>query len=369
MSSSSVRAFPLAAALAIVGGAAGLIALALPWFAFDPDGLMQLAKALGLDTVIAKQSGMSPDQLQETMAAQLQGMNSIGSGELVGYKVFSPISVAVQAIAAAGALYAALRMLSGELPGTLTGPLFAGAFVVGGRAIYGILQVPGNDELQTLGLTTDLVTPAIGLWVALGGGVLLLLAALAATMQGSATTSSEWIAQSGAVPGNAHVPSSMTTGDGNSAPSYAASATPSYGAPAGGVPSYGPPPVQAYAPPPAPAAPAYPPPAQAYTPPPAQAYVPPAQASPGAGQTYAGAYVPPPASYQPGMAYGDEGPSSLDSAKNAPRAADPYAPKRAGTPEAPMPQAAPVAPLRAAPLDAPQAPGPPRGSVAPPGLS
>lgn len=360
MSSSSVRAFPPAAALAIVGGIAGLIALFLPWFAIDPEGFLQLAKALGLDTSIAEARGLSPEQLEQQMLTSVQGLNAFAAHELVGYKVFSPVSVAVQGLAAAGAIYAALRMLSGEQPSAMSGPLIGGGLILGGRAVYGILQAPGNGDLPLQNFDGQLVTPAIGLWVALAAGATLLAAAFAASMQGATTRPTEWVGPAGGVPGGAHVPSGVTTqtpADVPPVPGYAASTAPSYGTqPA----AYAPPPATAYTPPPS-AAYAPPPPVTAFAPPPA------------AGDRYAGAHVPQPANFEPGMAYGEEGPSSLDAAKNAPRAVDPYAPKRAIAPDAmpPAPVApppAPVAPLRPAPLEAPQTPGPPRGSVAPPGM-
>lgn len=298
--SSSVRAFPPAAALAIIGGAAGLIALLLPWFAFDAEGMMQFAKALGIDTAVAQAQNVSPEQLQQQLSSELRGMEAAGTNGLIGYKIFSPISVVVQALAGAGAIWAALQMMGGARPNALTAPLIGGGLVLGGRAVYGLTQIPGADELQELGVEAQLFTPAIGLWIALGAGIALLAAAAVASMEGSAEatngSSTEWMPLAGAVPGSAHVPGGMT------------SATPA--APAAYMPSA---PSPAYAPPPP---------------------------APG------GPHVAMPSQYTPGGGYGESGPGTLDRDSRLVRPNDPYAPAPRAVPAVPiMPAPASVAPV------------------------
>lgn len=316
--SSSVRAFPPAAALAIIGGAAGLLALLLPWFAFDAEGMLQFAKALGIDTAVAQAQNVSPEQLQQQLASQLKSMEAAGTNGLVGYRVFSPITVVAQGLAGAAAIWAALQMMGGARASSLTGPLIGGGVVLGGRAIYGLTQVPGTDELGQLGIEAQLFSPAIGLWVGLGAGIALLVAAALATMEGSAEatngSSTEWMPAAGAVPGSAHVPGGMT------------SATP---APAAYMPAA---PATAYAPPPAPAHGGSP------------------VASPG------GPHVAMPSQYTPGGGYGDSGPGTLDRDSRLVRPNDPYAPTPRAVPAVPiMPAPANVAPVG----DAPPAVDPP----------
>ena len=333
--SSSSRSFPLPALLAALGGLAALGSLMLPWFAVNTAALADVVSGMGLDKLTLP--GVPQADLSANVNAGIEQMRAQMSADLVGYKVFNPISLVPQVLGALAGIWVALRIFGGDEAPEHSSALIFGAIAIAGRPIYALVEMPSAGDQERLGLATPLMTAETGIYVALAGAGLLVLAVVAAAFRGSATKSDVWIPQAGAVPGGAHVPMGLTGG--------------------GAAP-------------------------QAYTTPSAPSHYPGPPTAAGAGP-----FVPAaPMGYQPSGGYGDEGPSTLDRDSRLVRPNDPHAPKPLAAPAVPiMPAPVEVAPLHdpspvhdapgaiygvPRPQAAPQAtPETRSGSTAPPGFA
>jgi hypothetical protein len=400
----SARSIPPAVPLAVIGALLGAGAMLLPWFSVDAAGfaraMRQVAEHLGVDT-----SAITSTRLDALTQQSIdQEMAKFGS-DLVGWRVFRHISVALHVLGAAVGLAAALKVLSGQSTSVQQRAAFATAgAVVALRPIIALVRPPGSGRLpefvSQLGVTDlHLFNPAIGIWVALLGAVCLGMAAVFAHVGEEVASPEEaFVAQYGAPVGaapvgGAHVPTPyMPSGVSPAAPAASAAHAQdaaAFATPSGAAYGVGAPPAPAYAP----RAPYGAPPPQAapygapIPPPPGFAPASIVTASvpqPGAPRSAApsGPHVAMPVVRDDAGAYGSEGPGRLAQAEPLIRADDPYAPKHAAPSAAALAaQAAkeealraagrlPVQPQPTAPTALPPRPltQPRGGSVAPPGL-
>lgn len=286
---SSSRSLPLPAVVAALGGIGAIVSLLLPWFEVNTAALADVIAGMDLDKLTLP--GLDPQDVRQGVSAGVEQMRASMSADLVGYRTFHPITVVLQALGGATALWVALRILGGDEPHTHSGALLGATVAIAARPVYALVNMPGAEAQASI----PLLTADHGLYLAIASAALLILAVLAAMFRGSAAQSNDWTPQAGAVPGSAHVPMGLTA----QAPAPQAYTTPSGPShhPAGGsIPA---------------------PPAAAFS---------------------AGAPVP----YEPSGAYGAEGPSTLDRDSRLVRPNDPLAPK---------PRAAPVVPIMPAPVE------------------
>ncbi len=357
------RSLPPAAALVLLGALMAAGALLLPWYTLNEEAAKELLKSI---SAMFGDSGFLSEQGGNAMTAAVDaGAPQIVDEmqkELVGYKVFSAISVVLHLLAVGTGVLVGLKVWSGE--GSVQQhrtELLGAAALICLRPVIAVLREPGKgDELPGVSVPDGLFSTGPGVFLAFLGAGLVVAGALMLREEASAPT--EW-APAAAAPGGAFVPGAPPAAAPQVQP-----AAPAYAQPA-----------QAYAPPAPPHAPSAAPAPSAYAPPaPAPtAYTQPAAAAPPSfGQ-------PAPSYYTPGGAYGEEGPGTLDRDSRMVRPNDPYAPKPLAAPAVPiMPSPAAVTPVNdpapvvdtpgavyGVPAPAPAAPPQRPGSTAPPGFA
>ncbi len=228
MEPSSGRSLPLPALLAALGGLAALASLMLPWFSINTAALADVVAGMGLDKLTLP--GVAPQDMQASVNLGLEQMRAQIQADLVGYRTFHPITVALQALGGVTALWVALRIFGGDEPHTHSGTLLGAAIPIAARPIYALMNMPGADAQAQLGLSSPMMTAENGIYLSIGAAVLLVLAVGAAAVRGSAAKSGAWTPPAGGIPGSAHVPMGLTG---------QAAAPQAYPAPAAYVPSGG----------------------------------------------------------------------------------------------------------------------------------
>jgi hypothetical protein len=178
------RSVPPAVLLAVAGALVSAISMWFPWYQLDPDALLQ---ALGRFT---QRSGASAVVGSDFVAQQRPAMVALADRtqwHFIGHLVFGGRNVAVHLGACAVVLLVGLAAATGRISRSLQLVLFAGgALILAARPIIALLKEPGEAYVvarfvHPAGMTARDVAPAsYGVWVALLGAALVLIAAVVA---------------------------------------------------------------------------------------------------------------------------------------------------------------------------------------------